>query len=86
MPKKVGSRVRTVTQIRNQGRFPLTHGYGYRLRSLVPGYAWLGQLAKRCVTDRFRDYACNRVTGYAKPCLYNVMIKFEAFSEHKQHH
>ena len=27
IPKKVGSWLRSVTQKRNQGRFPVTHGY-----------------------------------------------------------
>ena len=43
MPKKVGSQLRSVTQKRNQGRFSVTHGYVNTQR--------------RCVTDRFHDYA-----------------------------
>ena len=64
---KVGSRLRMVTQKRYQGQFPVTHGFGSRLHSPVPAYAWLRKLAKKCVTDRFHGYAGNRVTGYADP-------------------
>ena len=39
MLKKVGSRFRSVTRKRNQGRFAVTLGYVSRLRSLVLGYA-----------------------------------------------
>ena len=32
MPKKVGSRLRSVTQKRNQGRFPVTAGHKKRIQ------------------------------------------------------
>ena len=51
MSKKDGSWLRSVTQKRNQGRFPVTLGYtksrylvnGHvnRLHNSVPGYVWL---------------------------------------------
>ena len=49
--KKVGSRLRSVTQKRNQGRFQVTSGYAM----------------ERLHTERFHGYALNRVTDYADP-------------------
>ena len=54
--KKVDSRFRSVTQKRNQGRFPVTHDYV--------------NSPKRCVTVGFHGYARNRVTGCADPWVY----------------
>ena len=57
MPKKVGSRLRSVTQKRYAARFPVTYDYVARLpvtygdisrlRSPVTGYKWLRKLAKK---------------------------------------
>ena len=44
MPKKVGSRLRSVTQKRNRGRFPVTFGYKKGNQGRFPvtlGYARL---------------------------------------------
>ena len=37
----VASRLRAVTQKRNQGRFPVTHGYVSWLHNSVASYEWL---------------------------------------------
>ena len=52
-PKKVGSRLRMVTEVSHAARFPVTHGYV--------------NSRKICETDRFHGYARNRVAGYADP-------------------
>ena len=77
--KKFGSRVRTVTQKRSQGRFlvgyaarfPVTHGYVSRLPSPVLSYAWLRKL----VTQPGSRLRMVTLFGYAArfPVMYGYL-------------
>ena len=61
MRKKVGFRLRSVTQKRNQGRFRVTHGYVSWLRSPIPGYVWL----RKSVTQAGSRLRMVTQVGYA---------------------
>ena len=78
MPKKVGSRLRSVTQKRNQGQFSVTLGYAKTLPRSVPGYArlhknlntadsWLLLVTQKRNQGQFPVTLCYRVSGYADP-------------------
>ena len=49
---EVGSRLRTVTQKRNQGRFPVTLGYTNALPTQVSGYGLSHKNVKRLVLEK----------------------------------
>ena len=73
---KPGSRLRMVAEVGYAARFPVTHGYGPRLRSPVPGYVWL----RKTVTLPGSRLRMVTVVGYAArfPVTYGYVSRLRS--------